>query len=314
MLHSPVLLDVKEDLSASHKLQQFYLETSEEEKYLVLFVFLKLGLLKGKGLIFVRDVNKCYRLKLFLQQFFLSSAVISAEVPFNSRIHMVQEFNQGVFDYLIATDKSFVNTSGAIEADKVESEEEKEEWEMMNDDGHEEVPGDDVMPPDSLDIVDDDDSSKEGASRDDGDSVDEDHNEKDPAETLAGSSSSPTKERPDKTKDNKRTSIKSDDDFGVSRGIDFVGISFVINFDFPETVESYAHRIGRTARSTAYGTSLSFVVPEEVSTLQEVRQHQPHMIEGGSNERLECALSAQPGRIRSDRCRGVPPPAPCLEY
>ena len=280
MLHSPVLLDVKEDLSASHKLQQFYLETSEEEKYLVLFVFLKLGLLKGKGLIFVRDVNKCYRLKLFLQQFFLSSAVISAEVPFNSRIHMVQEFNQGVFDYLIATDKSFVNTSGAIEADKVESEEEKEEWEMMNDDGHEEVPGDDVMPPDSLDIVDDDDSSKEGASRDDGDSVDEDHNEKDPAETLAGSSSSPTKERPDKTKDNKRTSIKSDDDFGVSRGIDFVGISFVINFDFPETVESYAHRIGRTARSTAYGTSLSFVVPEEVSTLQEVRQHQPHMIEG----------------------------------
>ena len=132
---------MKEELSASHKLQQFYLETSEEEKFLVLFVFLKLGLLKGKGLIFVRDVNKCYRLKLFLQQFFLSSAVISAEVPFNSRIHMVQEFNQGVFDYLIATDKSFVNTAeGVEEAKEAERRGGGRRVEMMNDDGHEEVP------------------------------------------------------------------------------------------------------------------------------------------------------------------------------
>ena len=87
--------------SDSQKLQQFYLETTEDEKFLVLFVFLKLGLLKGKGIIFVNDVNKCYRLKLFLQQFYLNAAVISSEVPFNSRLNMLREFNQGVFDYLI---------------------------------------------------------------------------------------------------------------------------------------------------------------------------------------------------------------------
>ena len=62
--------------------------------------------LQGKGLIFVNDVNKCYKLKLFLQQFFISAAVLNSEVPLNSRTHMLEEFNRGVFDYLIATDAS----------------------------------------------------------------------------------------------------------------------------------------------------------------------------------------------------------------
>jgi ATP-dependent RNA helicase DDX56/DBP9 len=45
----------------------------------------------------------------------------------------------------------------------------------------------------------------------------------------------------------------------VSRGIDFQGVSFVINFDFPKTAAAYTHRIGRTARGGASGTALSFV-------------------------------------------------------
>ena len=62
--------------------------------------------MKGKGLIFVNDVDKCYRLKLFLQQFYISAAVLNAEVPLNSRLHILEEYNRGVFDYLIATDAS----------------------------------------------------------------------------------------------------------------------------------------------------------------------------------------------------------------
>jgi ATP-dependent RNA helicase DDX56/DBP9 len=50
--------------------------------------------LQGKGLIFVNDVNKCYKLKLFLQQFFISAAVLNSEVPLNSRTHMLEEFNR----------------------------------------------------------------------------------------------------------------------------------------------------------------------------------------------------------------------------
>ena len=293
MLHSPVLLDVKEELSASHKLQQFFLETSEEEKFLVIFVFLKLGLLKGKGLIFVKDVNKCYRLKLFLQQFFLSSAVISAEVPFNSRIHMVQEFNQGVFDYLIATDKSFVNAAEgqAGEGDKEELEEGAEgEWEVMPEEEVEEER--EELEEGSVPLGGSDSDEESEGGDEDGDS-DSDSEERAAAEEAAiGAAPSTNEVKPDKKKDKGSKGGKDkEEDFGVSRGIDFVGISFVINFDFPETVESYAHRIGRTARSTAFGTSLSFVIPSEVSILQEVRQNQPHMIEGDQMSVLN-ALSA----------------------
>ena len=280
MLHSPVLLDVKEELSASHKLQQFYLQTSEDEKFLVLFVFLKLGLLKGKGLIFVRDVNKCYRLKLFLQQFFLSAAVISAEVPFNSRIHMVQEFNQGVFDYLIATDKSFVNAADAQKASEGEDDGAAEE--------EEEVEGAVPLLSGGSDSESDSNDDEGNDSSDDDDCKDE----RDAAsEGGIGTLNMPKTDKLTSISAQKKKGSKEDEDFGVSRGIDFVGISFVINFDFPETVESYAHRIGRTARSTAFGTSLSFVTPNEAQILHDVRQNQPHIFEGDQMSVLN-ALSA----------------------
>jgi ATP-dependent RNA helicase DDX56/DBP9 len=54
---------------------------------------------------------------------------------------------------------------------------------------------------------------------------------------------------------------RGDSEYGVSRGIDFQNVSFVINFDLPRTSRSYIHRIGRTARAGSSGTSLSFVIP-----------------------------------------------------
>ncbi|MCG8405995.1 MAG: DEAD/DEAH box helicase [Phycisphaerales bacterium] len=56
----------------------------------------------------------------------------------------------------------------------------------------------------------------------------------------------------------------------ASRGIDVQGISHIINFDMPEDIEVYVHRIGRTARMGAAGKAVSFVTTEQGKGLTEV--------------------------------------------
>ena len=57
--------------------------------------------------------------------------------------------------------------------------------------------------------------------------------------------------------------LKRDKEYGVTRGIDFQNVSNVINFDFPVSVDTYIHRVGRTARGDNQGTALSFVNIQE---------------------------------------------------
>ena len=45
----------------------------------------------------------------------------------------------------------------------------------------------------------------------------------------------------------------------AARGLDLPDVSHVINFDVPEDVETYVHRIGRTARAGRPGTAITFV-------------------------------------------------------
>lgn len=95
------------------------------DKFLLTYVILKLKLVKGKCIIFVNDVNRCYRLKLFLEQFSIKSCVLNSELPVNSRVHIVQEFNKGVYDYIIATDEG----SGSMGPDSDDESEETPELE-----------------------------------------------------------------------------------------------------------------------------------------------------------------------------------------
>jgi ATP-dependent RNA helicase RhlE len=45
----------------------------------------------------------------------------------------------------------------------------------------------------------------------------------------------------------------------AARGIDVSKISHVINYDMPDTVDAYTHRIGRTGRATRTGDAFTFV-------------------------------------------------------
>jgi len=49
----------------------------------------------------------------------------------------------------------------------------------------------------------------------------------------------------------------------AARGIDVLGISHVINYDVPNTAETYTHRTGRTGRAARIGQAFSFVSRED---------------------------------------------------
>lgn len=59
----------------------------------------------------------------------------------------------------------------------------------------------------------------------------------------------------------------------AARGIDVENITHVINYDLPEDIELYVHRIGRTARAGAGGIAWSFVTPEQGPLLTAIENH-----------------------------------------
>lgn len=96
LLHDPAVVRL-EDASAQPaetgagggQLKEFAAYCSTDDKYLITYTLLKLGVLSGKTLIFVNDIDRCYRLKLLLERFGINAAVLNAELPANSRHSIV---------------------------------------------------------------------------------------------------------------------------------------------------------------------------------------------------------------------------------
>ncbi len=57
----------------------------------------------------------------------------------------------------------------------------------------------------------------------------------------------------------------------ASRGLDLPEVSHVINFDMPEDVETYIHRVGRTARAGRSGTAITFVGQHDIEVFDQLR-------------------------------------------
>ncbi|KAG7007761.1 hypothetical protein G7Y79_00008g023990 [Physcia stellaris] len=112
--HDPVILELDESKDEGGGVTQYVVRCAEDEKFLLAYVIFKLKLIKGKCIIFVGDIDRCYRLKLFLEQFGVKSCVLNSELPVNSRIHVVEEFNKNVYDIIIAADEHEVLGEGKI--------------------------------------------------------------------------------------------------------------------------------------------------------------------------------------------------------
>lgn len=58
-----------------------------------------------------------------------------------------------------------------------------------------------------------------------------------------------------------------------ARGIDIPEVEYVINYDLPEQVENYVHRIGRTGRAQHRGFAISFCSIEEQPILRDIEAY-----------------------------------------
>jgi ATP-dependent RNA helicase RhlE len=58
----------------------------------------------------------------------------------------------------------------------------------------------------------------------------------------------------------------------ASRGIDVSDISHVINYDMPDTVDAYTHRIGRTGRAHKSGEAFTFMGQEDEKLVRQIEK------------------------------------------
>lgn len=65
----------------------------------------------------------------------------------------------------------------------------------------------------------------------------------------------------------------------AARGIDIAELNYVINYDIPDTPETYIHRIGRTGRAGYSGNAINFCNYDDIDCLRDIEKHIGKMIE-----------------------------------
>ena len=127
VLNNPVILKLSEpQLPDSSQLTQYVIKLEEEDKFVLIYALFKLELIRGKSLIFVQSVDRCYKLKLFLEQFSIPCCVLNSELPVASRLHTVSQFNKGVYSVIVAADEKFLQESNVQKSDGSKRSKDKE--------------------------------------------------------------------------------------------------------------------------------------------------------------------------------------------
>mmetsp|Transcript_37453 Transcript_37453/g.96883 ORF Transcript_37453/g.96883 Transcript_37453/m.96883 type:complete len:392 (-) Transcript_37453:415-1590(-) len=65
----------------------------------------------------------------------------------------------------------------------------------------------------------------------------------------------------------------------LARGIDVQQVSLVINFDLPQNMENYLHRIGRSGRFGRKGVAINFVTNNDVRAMKDIERYYHTQIE-----------------------------------
>uniref|UniRef100_A0A1I7TGB8 RNA helicase n=1 Tax=Caenorhabditis tropicalis TaxID=1561998 RepID=A0A1I7TGB8_9PELO len=95
------------DLPNSDQLTQYQLTcASDEERFAILVAMFKLKLIVGRSILFVNSIDRCYKLMLILRVFGLKSCILNSAMPANSRCHVINQFNEGAYQIVIASDVS----------------------------------------------------------------------------------------------------------------------------------------------------------------------------------------------------------------
>ncbi|WP_339137336.1 MAG: DEAD/DEAH box helicase [Candidatus Electrothrix sp. GW3-4] len=95
----------------------------------------------------------------------------------------------------------------------------------------------------------------------------------------------------------------------AARGIDVSGISHVVNYDVPDTVETYTHRVGRTGRAQQTGDAYTFATQEDVKMIRSVERSLGKNISrktvDGLNTKNQNASSAAPSTKTHEKKRSA---------
>lgn len=95
----------------------------------------------------------------------------------------------------------------------------------------------------------------------------------------------------------------------AARGLDIESISHVINYDIPDTVDMYIHRIGRTGRMEREGDAMTLITQEDAGTVWDIERALGNPIERRKVEDFDYSVAKPP----RDEFRRAPMPRPRSE-